>query len=60
MTPKRITEIQTTSKEDNHIKMAMLHTFSGWPKFESDVPASLHQYFNIKSQLSVTDGLLTF
>ena len=59
MTPKRIKEIQTASQEDNDIKMAMLYTLSGWPKFESDVPSSLRQLFNIRSQLSVTDGLLT-
>ena len=38
MTPKRIKEIQTASQEDNDIKMTMLYTLSGWPKFESDVP----------------------
>lgn len=59
MTPKRIKEIQVASQEDPDIKMAMLYTLSGWPPFESDVPPSLKQLYNIRNQLSVTDGMLT-
>ena len=59
MSPKRIKEIQIASQEDSDIKMAMLYTLSGWPKFESDVPQSVHEMFHIRSQLSVTEGLLT-
>ena len=49
----------SASQEDNDIKMAMLYTLSGWPKYKLDVPQSLREFFHIRNELSATDGLLT-
>ena len=45
---------------DDALQSAIIHTLTGWPNYEKDVSESLKAFFNVRSILSVSNGLLTY
>ena len=42
------------------LRSPIVHTLTGWPNYDKDVPESLKAFFNVRSLLSVSNGLLTY
>ncbi len=46
--------------KDSVLQSAIVHTLTGWPSYEKDVPESQKDLYAHRSSLSVSDGLLLF
>ena len=60
VSPGKRSELQTSTRDDATIQSAIGYTLSGWPIYEQDVPDDMKELFNVRSQLSVSDGLLMY
>ena len=60
MSPSRMEELQSCTRDDKILQSTIVFTLTGWPKYEQDVPDNLKQYFNVRDLLSVSNGLLTY
>ena len=47
------------TRDDFILKSAIIHTLTGWPKYEKDIPDNLRELFNVRSLLSVSNGFRT-
>ena len=47
------------TRDDSILKSAIIHTLTGWPKYEKDIPDNLRELFNVRSFLSVSNGFRT-
>ena len=60
VSPGKRSELQTSTRYDATIQSAIGYTLRGWPRYELDVPDDMKELFNVRSQLSVSDGLLMY
>jgi hypothetical protein len=55
---RRLEEIACESSKDKILSAAMHHTVNGWPPSIGEVDPALREFFSVRRDLSVTDGLL--
>ena len=60
MSPHKMAELRSSTVDDATRQSAVTHTLTGWPNYEKDVPESLKAFFNVRSLLSVSNGLLAY
>ena len=60
VSPGKRSELQTSTRDDATLQSAIGYTLRGWPRYEQDVPDDMKELFNVRSQLSVSDGLLMY
>ena len=58
--PGKRSKLQTSTRDDATIQSAIGYTLSGWPRYEQDVPDDMKELFNVRRQLSVSDGMLMY
>ena len=56
----RLDEIRKAADKDLVIREAMKFTVDGWPTKSSDVTRDLHGRYSVRSNLSVSEGLLVY
>ena len=60
VSPGKRSELHTSTRDDATLQSAIGYTLRGWPRYEQDVPDDMKELFNVRSQLSVSDGLLMY
>ena len=55
---EKLTQIRALTQEDVNLKHALQYTIQGWPEYKEDVTLAAREYFGIRSELSVQEGLL--
>ena len=60
VSPVKRSELHTSTVDDATLQSATGYTLRGWPRYEQDVPDDMKELFNVRSQLSVSDGLLMY
>lgn len=58
--PGKLQEIRYATEDDKELRSVADFVITGWPRREEAVPASLLPYYQVRSELSVVDGLLIF
>ena len=57
-TDKRLKEIAEKTQQDENLRVALEYTANGWPVYRNQVKPALFDYFAVRNELSVHDGLL--
>ena len=60
VSPGKRSELQTSTVDDATIQSAIGYTLRGWPRYEQYMPDDMKELFNVRSELSVIDGLLMY
>ena len=60
VSPGKRSELHTSTSDDATLQSAIGYTLRGCPRYEQDVPDDMKELFNVRSQLSVSDGLLMY
>ena len=55
---RKLEELRQATREDIQLPYAMQHTMMGWPDHKQDVILAARDFFDIRLELSVYDGLL--
>ncbi len=58
--PGRLQEIRRATEDDRELRAVCDFVLTGWPRREDAVPDSLRPYYEVRSDLSIADGLLVF
>ena len=58
MRDARLTEIREKTPKDVNLQAAMHYTINGWPENKADVQLAAKDFFILRNELSVCDGLL--
>lgn len=58
MSSRRMTQIREETAIDQQLQTAMKFTKNGWPEHARNVPASVQDLFNMRTELSVIDDIL--
>ena len=53
-----LADIRTETAKDINLKTAMEYTAHGWPQYKEDVQLAARDFFIIRGELSILDGLL--
>ena len=57
---RRLNDIRDATERDEILQEAMNHTRYGWPQYASQVKPEVRDYFNSRSELSLSSGLLLY
>ena len=57
-TDKRLKKIAEKTQQDENLRVALEYTANGWPVYRNQVKPALSDYFAVRNELSVHDGLL--
>ena len=49
MSPHKMAELRYSTMNDATRQAATIHTLTGWPNYEKDVPERLKAFFNVRS-----------
>ena len=60
MSPQKKAELRSSTMDDATLQSVIIHTLTGWPNYEKDVPGSVKAFFNVRSLLSISSGFLTY
>ena len=60
VSPGRLQEIRRATEDDQELRAVADFVMTGWPRREDAVPTSLLPYYQIRSELSIADGLLVY
>ena len=55
----KLEEIARETAEDKILSTVMTYTAAGWPKSISQVDPAVREFFSVKNELSISEGLLT-
>ena len=56
ITEAKYTQLQQTTANELHDLYSIIQT--GWPETKQEVPHSIRQYWNIRDELAVIDGVI--
>ena len=59
-TPSKLAQIKHATEQDDVLALVSNFVIEGWPRREDSVPTSLRPYYDVRSELSVTDGILVY
>lgn len=54
----RLEQIREATQNDINLRYAFEYTVSGWPAYKEDVKLAAREFYGVKGELSVVDGLL--
>ena len=57
-TDNRLQKIREGTQKDINLKYAFDYTIQGWPFYKEDVKLAAREFFGVRGELSVVDGLL--
>ena len=60
MTTDRPAQIREEAPKDPAMTLLSGYIEKGWPKYERSVPQSARTYYNNRTSLSITDGLIVY
>ena len=60
MSPQKMAELRSSTTDEATFQSSIVHTLTGWPDYEKDVPESLKVFFSVQRILSVSNGLLAY
>lgn len=58
--PQKLNQIRQATESDDVLSLVSNFVIDGWPSRLNSVPANLRPYYDVRSELSVTNGLVVY
>lgn len=58
--PGKLTEIRRATEEDEVLRSVADFVIAGWPTREEAVPHTLKPYYQVRAEISISDGILIY